>query len=1077
MSTMHVTSWLNSLRRGFLTTPASRVRRPRSPHRGQPGFVQVQSLETRVLLSGSTGTPELTTVEEVSPGVVMVRSFTMLDEAHLVSSQEIVDPSSELNGNGLQFNLIPAGGMSQQAIDGFQAAADLWSAILTDDIIVNININFTALGAGILGSANSTKTNVSYTDYRNSLIADATSLDDATAVAALDPSSAPGMLINRTANSPHGAGSATPYLDNDGDANNSTVWLNTTVAKAVGLLPANNAAVDASISFSTSFTWDFDRSNGISGGAFDFVGVAAHEIGHALGFVSGVDILDANSPPNNGPFNDHQFTFVSALDLFRYSNDSFAQGVHDWTADNRTKYFSIDGGATSLTTFSTGRTFGDGQQASHWKDNLGIGAMDPTAASGEFVDVTNMDVRAFDVIGWDVAMDYGDAPDTGLGTGPGNYQTTLSNDGPRHYLFSASGLISDPNGAPKVFLGSGVTRDFDGQPNGTATGDTDDGIASFPTLTIGSTVNFDVTSTANGAILDYFFDFNADGDFLDPGEAFSVVLNSATQSVPVTIPVSAVAGQTVARFRISTAGGLGPTGAAADGEVEDYLVTLSQATGGFTITETGLGTSVSEHGSVAQKTDTFNVVLDVAPASNVVLNVVSSDPTAATVNVAALTFTPGNWNVAQTVTVSGVFDNVTTPDRELVIWVSVDAGLSDDAYDAVPTQAVNVTVLNVANRPVVLGPTGTGNPALPTFTWEDVAGETAYALWLINKTTGALVFQRSDIAADSTSYTLTETDVPGGLAAGGQYRFWINSISANGYSQSGAPTDFTVGAALTPPAAPTGFDADFTGNPLRPQINWGSVPTATSYSIYLIRLADSAVIANASGLTNPNFTPGVDLANGRHRIWVKAHNTAGSSAWSAPFDFTVGPVLTPPAAPTGFSLTNGETTTPTINWGAVPTAATYSIYFIRLADGALISGATGLTDPNFTPGAPLSPGTHRIWVKAHNAAGSSSWSTPYDFTIGTPIVPPTAPTGFSVLNANTANPTVTWESQGAGVTYSIWFINLDTGAVVSGATGLTTNSFTASGLTTNRYRIWVKAHNSAGSSSWSSPFDFDVTVA
>ena len=104
--------------------------------------------------------------------------------------------------------------------------------------------------------------------------------------------------------------------------------------------------------------------------------------------------------------------------------------------------------------FSTGRpdgTGGDGQQASHWKDNLGIGLMDPTAGSGEYADITDLDVMAFDVIGWDVAMDYGDALDTGAGTGTGNYRTSLADDGPRHYLFDASGLISDPAGAPKVF--------------------------------------------------------------------------------------------------------------------------------------------------------------------------------------------------------------------------------------------------------------------------------------------------------------------------------------------------------------------------------------------------------------------------------------------------------------------------------------------------------------------------------------------------------------------------------------------------------------------------------------------------
>ena len=76
----------------------------------------------------------------------------------------------------------------------------------------------------------------------------------------------------------------------------------------------------------------------------------------------------------------------------------------DWTADARAKYFSIDGGATSLggATFSTGR-FGDARQASHWKDNLGLGIMDPTAApSGERMVVGPNDVNAFDVIGWNL---------------------------------------------------------------------------------------------------------------------------------------------------------------------------------------------------------------------------------------------------------------------------------------------------------------------------------------------------------------------------------------------------------------------------------------------------------------------------------------------------------------------------------------------------------------------------------------------------------------------------------------------------------------------------------------------------
>ena len=52
--------------------------------------------------------------------------------------------------------------------------------------------------------------------------------------------------------------------------------------------------------------------------------------------------------------------------------------------------------------FSTGSDFGDGQQASHWKDSLSLGIMDPTAAPGEILNVSLRDLRAFDLIGYEI---------------------------------------------------------------------------------------------------------------------------------------------------------------------------------------------------------------------------------------------------------------------------------------------------------------------------------------------------------------------------------------------------------------------------------------------------------------------------------------------------------------------------------------------------------------------------------------------------------------------------------------------------------------------------------------------------
>src|SRR6185295_7999459 len=219
------------------------------------------------------------------------------------------------------------------------------------------------------------------------------------------PGSAFSMLINRTANNPNGVVSATPYFDTGlggpgqaGPENNSTVRITSANAKALGLYPANSAGLDGTVTFNTAASFDFDRSNGINAAQIDFVGVAAHELGHMLGFVSGVDILAGNgtAPGLNG----NQLKFVTPLDLFRFSSRSIGAGggvgVDDWTDDDTAKYFSVDGGATSLAAFSTGTTF----EASHWKDNLGIGIMDPTAGAGELLLITNNDRRAFDVIGY-----------------------------------------------------------------------------------------------------------------------------------------------------------------------------------------------------------------------------------------------------------------------------------------------------------------------------------------------------------------------------------------------------------------------------------------------------------------------------------------------------------------------------------------------------------------------------------------------------------------------------------------------------------------------------------------------------
>ena len=112
--------------------------------------------------------------------------------------------------------------------------------------------------------------------------------------------------------------------------------------------------------------------------------------------------------------------------------------------------------------------------------------------------------------------------------------------------------------------------------------------------------------------------------------------------------------------------------------------TTDNDSAGFTVTQSGGSTGVAETGS----TDTFTVSLTAQPATDVVLSVTSGDTGEATVDKARLTFTNGNWNNAQTVTVTGVNDDLDDGNISVTITLAVVDADSHDSYDNVANQTV-----------------------------------------------------------------------------------------------------------------------------------------------------------------------------------------------------------------------------------------------------------------------------------------------------------------------------------------------------------------------------------------------------
>ncbi|MCO6453974.1 MAG: S8 family serine peptidase, partial [Pirellulaceae bacterium] len=111
---------------------------------------------------------------------------------------------------------------------------------------------------------------------------------------------------------------------------------------------------------------------------------------------------------------------------------------------------------------------------------------------------------------------------------------------------------------------------------------------------------------------------------------------------------------------------------------------------GISVTQSDGGTVVGETGT----TDSITVMPTAQPSSNVVLSVVSGDTGEVTVAPALLTFTPGNWNQPQTVTVTGVDDPAADGNQVTIVTISVVAASSDDAFDGLADQTVSVTTID-----------------------------------------------------------------------------------------------------------------------------------------------------------------------------------------------------------------------------------------------------------------------------------------------------------------------------------------------------------------------------------------------
>src|SRR5258706_407850 len=167
-------------------------------------------------------------------------------------------------------------------------------------------------------------------------------------------------------------------------------------------------------------------------------------------------------------------------------------------------------------------------------------------------------------------------------------------------------------------------------------------------------------------------------------------------------------------------------------------------TAGITVIPTS-GLTTTELGGTA----TFTVVLTSQPTANVTIGLSSSDLTEGTVAPASLTFTPGNWNAAQTVAVTGVDDFVADGNVAYTI-VTAAATSTDGVYNGM--NAADVCFFKMVRGP----PRSTVIPysALST---SEVGGTAAFTVVLTSQPTANVTIGLS--SSDLTEGTVAPASV------------------------------------------------------------------------------------------------------------------------------------------------------------------------------------------------------------------------------------------------------------------------------------------------------------------------------